>query len=328
MKNKVEREYKQKLTNKLLLLTQSIECGDNSSSSFDEFHTLQNELTSIETKEHYDNNAIFKRNRRLCNDGNPKILKNWKDHKNSVNNISHLKTHDDHVIECPVQILNSFRTYFEDIYQKKTPSSCAPLIYKFCEKHSIDKDIEIGGYITEDEVQKAIKKLNKRSAPGADGLTPNFYRLFYLELSPILCKVYNSAFDYNSLPPSLTLSIIKLLPKKENSEQLKDFRPINLLNTDVKILSHILTSRVKTVLDKIINPFQFAYLPNRSIHSALHSIRKRINLLNRSRCVVNIDFSNAYDKIDREYLYDLLKGLNLDEITLKGIQICTKRTPL
>ena len=111
---------------------------------------------------------------------------------------------------------------------------------------------------------------------------------------------------------------------KKSSEQLKDFRPINLLNTDVKILSHILTSRVKTVLDKIINFFQFAYLPNRSIHSALHSIRKRINLLNRSRCVVNIDFSKAYDKIDREYLYDLLKGLNLDEITLKGIQVMYK----
>ena len=166
--------------------------------------------------------------------------------------------------------------------------------------------------------------MNKRTAPGADGLNPNFFRLFYLELSPILCKVHNSAFDYNSLPPSQTLSIIKLLPKKENSEQLKDFRLINLLNTDVKILSHILTSRVKTVLDKIIISAQFAYLPNRSIHSALPAIRKRINLLNRSRCVVNIDFSKAYDKIDREYLYDLLKRLNLDEITLKGIQLMYK----
>ena len=84
---------------------------------------------------------------------------------------------------------------------------------------------------------------------------------------------------------------------------------------------------MNTVLNKIINTFQFAYLPNRSIHSALHSILKRINLLNPSRCVLNIDFSKAYDKIDREYLSDILKGLNLDDITLKAIHKVNENLP-
>ena len=180
VKNKVEKEHKQKLTNRLLLLTQNIEFGDNSSSSFEEFQRLKNELVSIVTKEHLDNDIIFKRNWRLCNDGNPKLLKNWKDHKNSVNNISHLKIHN-YLLECPFPILDSFRTYFEDIYQKKSSNNCCPLIQKFCAKHSLAKEIEIGGYITDDEVQKAINKLNRRSASGADGLTPTFYRLLNRE---------------------------------------------------------------------------------------------------------------------------------------------------
>ena len=179
----------------------------------------------------------------------------------------------------------------------------------------------MSGEITVSEVRKAIRKLNCRSAPGADGLTSNYYRAFIKELSPILCLVYNDAIVKGHLPPSQCLSIIKLLPKKKTSEHLKDFRPINLLNTDVKILSHILTERVKYALNKLINPFQFAYLPQRNIHTAVHLIKKRAQMLNRSRCLVSIDFSKAFDKIDRNYLYELLSALNFDNTTIRAIKV-------
>ena len=178
----------------------------------------------------------------------------------------------------------------------------------------------MGGEITVSEVRKAIRKLNCKSAPGADGLTSNYHRTFIRELSPILCLVYNDAIIKGCLPPSQCLSVIKLLPEKKISDHLKDFRPINLLNTDVKILSHILTERIKNALNKIINPHQF-YLPQRNIHSAIHIIKKKVKKLNRSRRLVSIDFSKAFDKIDRNYLYELLTAFNFDEMTIRAIKV-------
>ena len=237
------------------------------------------------------------------------IPKQWKNSNNTSNIISYLKMNG-HTINCPTKILSVFKSNFEEIYQQKPGSDSSKLIEKFCVSNQVDSDIEVGGEITVSEVRKAIRKLNCKKAPGADGLTSNYYRAFIRELSPVLCLVYNDAIIEGCLPPSQCLSIIKLLPEKKISDHLKDFRPINLLNTDVKILSHILTERVKNALNKIINPYQFAYLSQRNIHSAIHIIKKKVKKLNRSSCLVSIDFSKAFDKINRNYLYELLTALN------------------
>ncbi len=55
--------------------------------------------------------------------------------------------------------------------------------------------------------------------------------------------------------------IITLLPHTpKNKLFLKNWRPINLLNTDYKIIAKILAIRFKNVLPHIINDDQTGYL--------------------------------------------------------------------
>lgn len=60
-------------------------------------------------------------------------------------------------------------------------------------------------------------------------------------------------------------TFIILIPKKERAVNLKDFRPISLVGSVYKILSKVLTARLKKVLPLVIGDTQSAFLGGRSI---------------------------------------------------------------
>ena len=79
----------------------------------------------------------------------------------------------------------------------------------------------------------------------------------------------------NTIPPSFQLAIIKLLPKKFKVKEVNDFGPTSLINTDLKILAHILAKRIKPISNSTIDKHQYAQLPKRDIHAALTKERIR-----------------------------------------------------
>ena len=151
------------------------------------------------------------------------------------------------------------------------------------------------GEITETEVSLAIKRLNPDSAPGLDGLTSNFYKAHSDFFIPYLCSIYNQVFSEKRVPVSFQKAVVKFIPKKHKSEKVEDFCPISLINTDQKILSHILTARIITPFSKIINSNQTAYLPNRSIHSSLIKVNVNLENFQSTDCLVAVDFSKSFE---------------------------------
>ena len=51
--------------------------------------------------------------------------------------------------------------------------------------------------------------------------------------------------------------------------EIKNWRPISLMNTDAKILAKVLATRMKTVLDKIIGEEQHAFMSGRQVHDGM-----------------------------------------------------------
>ncbi len=63
---------------------------------------------------------------------------------------------------------------------------------------------------------------------------------------------------------------ITLLPKKnKNRLQLKNWRPISLLNPDYKIIAKLLATRLNEVLLSIINEDQSGYMKGRYIEQII-----------------------------------------------------------
>ena len=88
------------------------------------------------------------------------------------------------------------------------------------------------------------------------------------------------------VPESQQIAILKILPITNNPRTVDEFRPISLLNTDLKILSHIISARIIIDLEGTASQHQHAFMSKRQIHKQL----------NNSKCVVNLDFSKAIEK--------------------------------
>ena len=177
--------------------------------------------------------------------------------------------------------------------------------------------------ITHNEIRLAIQTLNQNSAPGLDGFTPKLYISFPL-LFPILFQTFNNSYLRKQLTHSQSLALIKLIPKIPNPISVKDWRPISLLNTDYKILSTIISFRLKPILNSAISIEQQCGLPNRQIFNNHLNIFSAINYINdfiQPLAILQIDFYKAFDTISHEFILSTASKLGIPVSLLNWIRI-------
>ena len=105
-----------------------------------------------------------------------------------------------------------------------------------------------------DAVEHAVKCLKPDKAPGTDGLEARFYECFWNELKVLMYNVYQEAIQKGFLHLSARRGIIALIEKPETGIlEIKNWRPLTLLNVDYKIFSNLIANRIQEVLDDIIH---------------------------------------------------------------------------
>ena len=114
------------------------------------------------------------------------------------------------------------------------------------------------GVITECEVRDALKLVGLNKSPGLDGLPNEAYLRLPHMFVPILTDMFNDCFSQGAIPGSVTKCTITLLKKggKHVWEGLDYYRPITLLNAELKILARILANRLQLVISDLIGPKQ------------------------------------------------------------------------
>lgn len=64
-----------------------------------------------------------------------------------------------------------------------------------------------------------------------------------------------------AMPSGWNDTVVVLVPKVQNPEKLKDLRLISLCTAVYKIISKVLSNRLKGILSDIISPCQSAFVP-------------------------------------------------------------------
>ena len=179
---------------------------------------------------------------------------------------------------------------------------------------SVDS-VSCDGPISLEELAESVKSLSLNKSPGPDGFTLEFYLKFWNMLAPLLCRLYNLCFTDECLPESLQTSVTRLIFKKRGDvKDLKNWRPISLLNTDYKILSKAITLRLSRVLGSLVDPDQTCSVPGRSITSNVTLLRDVLDYIertNESGILVSLDQEKAFDRVNHSFLFRLLEHLGL-----------------
>ena len=129
------------------------------------------------------------------------------------------------------------------------------------------------GKVSIEEVSGVLKTFEDNRVPGNDGLLPKFYKTFWHLSGDSLVASFNTAFEAGNMSTSQRQAIITLIDKKDKDRSLLDnWRPISLLNTDVKILSEALAFCINKVLPNIIHHNQSGYVEGRYIGGTIRTI--------------------------------------------------------
>lgn len=119
-------------------------------------------------------------------------------------------------------------------------------------------------------------------APGPDGFPAEFYKEFWNILAPTFYKMLQETKENGRIPPNMNSAYINLLlnPGKDPMSPTS-YRPISLINVDLKIICKALARRIEKITPLIIHPDQTGFIKGRL--SSTNS-RRLIDLIDYSHC--------------------------------------------
>ena len=183
--------------------------------------------------------------------------------------ITRLTKDDESSITDPKEILEEQRGFYSKLYSSQNSQVNDPRFNQLFTKDMIktlndEQKESCEGLLTVKECKETLNDFSKNKSPGTDGLTVEFYSVFWDLLSDTMVNSSNYGFQKGELAISQRQSIIRLIPKKDKDlSRLKNWRPISLLNLDYKIATKALALRLKKVLPSIINDVQTGYMEGR-----------------------------------------------------------------
>ena len=121
------------------------------------------------------------------------------------------------------------------------------------------------------------------------------------------------------------MGLISLLHKGKSldRDEVGNWRPITLANIDYKIIAKLLANRLKSVINGIVGKQQQGFIKGRNITNIIRGIddilsHERNNKLNDILLI--IDFKQAFDKIDNNYICHVLRKFGFGDNYVKWIQ--------
>ena len=231
------------------------------------------------------------------------------------------------------QILEEIQTIFKQRYNKKTNNkiNVPEMVEKYIKNLKLPRLGEVDKAfcdrpLSDEEVTEAADCMNTDSSPGADGLPSEFYQVFWQYIKVPLIKCFNYSFEVKSLTHSQKLGVISLLHKGKELQRddLNNWRPLTLLCVDEKILAKALSRRVDKVIDKLIGEQQTGFMKGRDISTLHRRIDDLIELqkkLKKKGLIVALDFRQAFDTINMQFVYKSLEVFGFGENFIKWIKI-------
>ena len=220
-----------------------------------------------------------------------------------------MKTPEGITVEDPKVVLTVMKNFYNQLYTSQNQPSAERFSnfsdYESLPKLDNEKQNLCEGVITAEECLAALKTFQHNKTPGTDGLTAEFYLCFWNDISGPLIGCLNHGALLGELSISQRQGIISLIPKKKKDPLLlKNWRPISLLNTDYKLATKCIATRLEKVLPHLIQSDQTGYIKGRFIGENIRLISDIIEQHeNKEGMILFLDFEKAFDSLEWGYLF-------------------------
>lgn len=176
--------------------------------------------------------------------------------------------------------------------------------------------------VTEHEVLSLVNGV-KSNAVGSDGINIKMLKLCCPVIIKYITHIINSCITKHVFPDSWKAAIVIPLPKVNEPKTYSDLRPISILPTLSKILEKLMNKQITYYLNSrnLLPETQSGFRQFHSCTTALINITDDILQAyddGKITVLVLLDYSKAFDTIDRDLLFSILQyiGFSTDAIGL------------
>ena len=167
------------------------------------------------------------------------------------------------------------------------------------------------GIITKRECWDALSSMNNNNSPGNDGLSKRTFLCFFEKLVDPLIQALNPSFVDGEMSNSQRQAVITLIEKKgKDKRYIQNWRPLSLINVDVKVASKCLALRLKKVINTLVDSHQTAYVPGRNIGESVRLVEDLLEHAEKedlTGIMFSSDFEKVFDSIDHCFIFACLK---------------------
>jgi exonuclease III len=163
------------------------------------------------------------------------------------------------------------------------------------------------------QVEQYINQTNN-STPGPDGIPFEAYRILSHITAPLILNLLEQLADPAlQLPPGFNHSLLFLIPKTDNPT-IQQTRPIQVPNTDNRILSGIVAESIHDQLSAVLTPKQTAFIRGRAIIDNVQDVIGRYASAveqKKAKYLLLLDFRKAYDSVSHKFLLTTLHTIGM-----------------
>ena len=249
--------------------------------------------------------------------------------------ISRLKDKHNHTLSQPKEINNEIFDFYKKLYSSRTRLNdnlheSEEILSTIEKKLTNEESNQLEGAISEAEMVEALKTTPNGKSPGSDGLTAEFYKIFWTDIKDPLLKSVNAATTTGELSTTQKHGVITLLPKPgKDPLHLKNWRPISLLNQDYKLVAKCIASRIKTHLKNLIHSDQTGFIKGRHIGENINKLFSIMDYTEKEdipAIIACIDFEKAFDSMEWNFIKKALEKFNFGPSMIQWVNTLYKNS--
>jgi hypothetical protein len=152
------------------------------------------------------------------------------------------------------QVLKIWENYITELYDRPK----RPETLDIEPEEEVDTD-EIGRYILQSEVEKAIKEVRNKKATGDDDVPGDVLKLLGDGGLKIMTKLVNTIYEIGEWPKNFTEVTMIALKKKTQATKCSDYRTISIIAHTAKVVAKILRRRIEKKIEEVLGEDQFGF---------------------------------------------------------------------
>ena len=206
--------------------------------------------------------------------------------------------------------IERWRQYFEQLLNRPKPVTPADI-----EEATIDLDINTQKPSIL-EIKAVLKKLKTGKAAGPDDIPPEVLKADISTIAGILKNIFDRIWEGEVFPKDWREGYMVKIPQKGDLHDCNNYRGIMLLSAPGKVLSRVILERLKAALEPVFRDEQAGFRSQRSCADQIATLRIIVEqsfAWNSSLYINFIDFEKAFDSLDRDILWKLMRHFGIPD---------------